>query len=196
MITLRGALLPIACAVALLSSHLHGQETGANTVLTGIQGLPWGSTREQWEAKFGAADSVHTRGDTVNLVYVNQSFLRQQATHMDVLVAPGGGVTSVAYLFQRTPGDCLVTFGKAVAAVSAEYPGLRPTEPDILIEGTPAADSAQACRQFASRPQARLVAAQTLRDPTGPGSVWLFTTVSSRGMILVIDLKAAQRPRR
>jgi hypothetical protein len=57
------------------------------------------------------------------------------------------------------------------------------------------ADSAQACRAFGRTAGTRVMAARTLRDPTGPGAAWLFATASSRGMILVIDLKAEERRR-
>ena len=185
-----------AAAAVVVGTPLFGQ-TETNTALTGVEGLPWGATRAQVEAKFGRPDSVHVRGDSVNLIFSGQSVAGKSAMMTDVLIAPGKGMESVAYLVQQSPGDCVGTFEQVVAAITASHPGLRPGRRDVMAGGPPVTDVAGECRTYQERQDYPVIVTQSLRDPVGPGSVFLFSSGTyRRGAVLVIQFQREERRQR
>lgn len=185
----------LAVLAAAVSTPLLAQQD-ANTVITGVEGLPWGSTREQVEAKLGAPDSTYARGDTISLIYWRRPAFGM-TTMMEVGFQPGTGMNSAAYLAQNLPADCATTFNGVVRQIADAHAGVKVEEIIFLIEGMASADHARDCRRFAAADGPPIILSQWLRDPTGPGTVFLFSTAhSSRGMMLVAHFSAAPRPRR
>ncbi|HEU4560636.1 MAG TPA: hypothetical protein VFS20_22480 [Longimicrobium sp.] len=187
----------LLAAVAVVFTTPLFAQVQPNTVITGVEGLPWGASRAQVEAKFGAPDSVHVRGDTVNLIYQGKPVAGTTAQIMDVLIAPADEMASVAYLIKQTPGDCATTFDQVVSGITGSMPGLRVGPLEVIAGGSTTNDVARACRSFSQNPTYGVVVSRTLRDPTGPGSVSLFNMGSSqRGTTLVIQFRRASRGRR
>jgi hypothetical protein len=186
----------LAVLAAVASAPLAAQQ-GDNTVLTGVEGIPWGATREQVEAKLGAPDSTYARGEKVNLIYWNRSSFGQTVM-MDVAIEPAAGMTSAAYLVRRLPAaDCVATFDAVVARIMEAHAGLRAEPRELLVNGVASTDPAGDCRKFAAPDRTSVMVSRRLLDPAGPGSVFLFSAgQSSRGMMLAIQLMAETRSRR
>jgi hypothetical protein len=186
----------LVVVAAVVSTPLFAQQ-GANTALTGVEGVPWGASREQVEATLGRPDSLYARGDKVNLIYWNRSAFGQKVM-MDVAIEPAAGMTSAAYLVQRLPAaDCVTTFDAVVAKIMDAHPGLRAEPRELLVDGAASTNPAADCRKFAAPGGPAVMVSRTLRDPAGPGSVFLFSAgQSSRGMMLAIQLMAETRSRR
>jgi len=187
--------LLIAAAAAVVSAPLAAQQ-GANTVLTGVEGVPWGATREQVEAKLGAPDSTYARGDTISLIYWRRPAFGMTAM-MEVGIQPGAGMNSAAYLVRDIPADCTATFDRVVRQITDAHAGLKPDEIIFMVNGIASADHAGDCRRFAAADGPAILLSRFLRDPTGPGNVFLFSTAqSARGMVLVAHFTARPRARR
>lgn len=181
------ATFAVAAATPLLA-----QEGRHNTVITGVDGVPWGASRAQVEARFGIPDSVLVRGDTVNLTYLNQSILGKAARMLDIIILPQDGLAGAAYMIQQSPGDCVAGFEAARAAIMTSHAGLRVEPRELIFDRISSTDPGVACRLFTERNGVRVLASQYLRDPVGPGAVWLFSLGTySQGTSLVIDFQAA-----
>jgi hypothetical protein len=179
--------LPII--LALFIAHPTLAQGGANTVLTGFAGVPWGASQDAVRSALGVPDSVTTQGDTTSLRYLRREFAGMQAAEMWASVTPSQGLVAGGYSISQP--QCGTTFNRVRDELATAFPRLVPVGRPMYFSArtrSTNADTVCASGSFSEN--------QLFRDPDGAGMVM----VSSAAMqgppsYLVVIFTSAYRGR-